>query len=430
MYDDESKISFLQGRYLAMIQHSVIVVDDEILLRQGMSARLSAPSGFKVVGVCSNGTSVLERLSCGSVDAIVLDLDMSCSDPHPLLRQIREKYPDVLVLSIAPSESSLRRIPASLLTPGRSEAIVRPRQTTTAEAFLDDLSSLVRKRLAEMLRASDRTRSNSVVFEPAAESRSAIMTADGRSSLSTIAPESRSGVRNAASQSKEPSLQDSFVHKVCDSKVLRQSSCDRSVSRPVRRVEVVAIASSTGGPQALTELLTELPRDFPVPIVIVQHMPAEFTKNLADRLDSSCPLTIREASAGDVLKAGVVLIAPGDHHMVLHRNENQRVTVSLNQGPMENSCRPAADVLFRSVADIYGAASLGVVLTGMGKDGLAGSRVLNDTGGRVIVQDEASSVVWGMPGEIARAGLADAVLPLRELPCEILKRIAIGRICP
>ncbi len=413
-----------------MSQYRVIVVDDEILVRQGLSARLSGSPDMKIVGVCSNGPALLDRLAAGAADAVVLDLEIQCSDAQMVLKKIRESYPDILVLSIAPSESSTRRIPAALLTPGRSEAIVRPGQATTAEAFLDDLALQVRKRLLEMLRASDRAKSNSVAFEIAPESKSALSSSisNQRSGVFAVAPEARSGLRSSPGISKESASIDSILASSSDSLSIRVPAPETGPTRSLKRVEILAIASSTGGPQALTELLGAIPADFPVPIVIVQHMPAEFTKNLADRLDASCPIEIREAAAGDVLQPGLALIAPGNFHMTLLKGEQRRMSIALNQGPVENSCRPAADVLFRSVADIYGPAALGVVLTGMGKDGLAGTKVIREAGGRVIVQDEASSVVWGMPGEIARAGLADAVLPLRELPGEILRRVTVGRI--
>jgi len=413
-----------------MPQYRVIVVDDEILVRQGLSARLSDSPDMKIVGVCSNGSTLLDRLAAGTADAVVLDLEIHCSDAQMVLKKIRASYPDIFVLSIAPSEASSRRIPASLLTPGRSEAIVRPSQATTAEAFLDELAIQVRKRLLEMLRASDRAKSNSVAFEITPESKSSTSSSisNQRSGVFAIAPEARSGVRSSLSIPKDAGTFDSILSSASDPPSMRIPAAEPATNRSLKRVEILAIASSTGGPQALTELLAALPVDFPLPIVIVQHMPAEFTKNLADRLDASCPLTVHEAAAGDVLQPGVALIAPGDFHMTLQKGEHRRLCVALNQGPVENSCRPAADVLFRSVADVYGPAALGVVLTGMGKDGLAGTKVMHEAGGRVIVQDEASSVVWGMPGEIARAGLADAVLPLRELPGEILRRVSVGRI--
>jgi two-component system chemotaxis response regulator CheB len=192
-------------------------------------------------------------------------------------------------------------------------------------------------------------------------------------------------------------------------------------------VDVIAIASSTGGPHALTELLPALPAGLQVPIVIVQHMPAEFTRSLADRLNTISAITVREAIAGEPLKAGLALLAPGDKHMVVERSIDQNMLVTLNQGPPENSCRPAADILFRSVAKCYGENVLAIVLTGMGKDGLAGSRVIRAAGGRVVAQDEASSVVWGMPGEVVHANLADSVLPLKEIATEIIRRVRFGR---
>ena len=164
-----------------------------------------------------------------------------------------------------------------------------------------------------------------------------------------------------------------------------------------------------------------------MPIVIVQHMPAEFTRSLADRLNTISEITVREAVTGEPLKAGLALLAPGDKHMVVERSIDQNMLVTLNQGPPENSCRPAADILFRSVAKCYGENVLAIVLTGMGKDGLAGSRVIRAAGGRVVAQDEASSVVWGMPGEVVHAKLADSVLPLKEIASEIIRRVRFGR---
>jgi two-component system chemotaxis response regulator CheB len=168
------------------------------------------------------------------------------------------------------------------------------------------------------------------------------------------------------------------------------------------------------------------PSDFPVPIVIVQHMPPVFTKSLAKRLSGVSALDVQEAAEGDVLQPGTAWIAPGNYHMALAR-EQDRVRITLNQDSPENSCRPAVDVLFRSVAGIYGSHALAVILTGMGSDGLAGGKHLADCGSQVIVQDEDSSVVWGMPGVVARAGLAESVLPLNQVGAEIIRRTRFER---
>jgi two-component system chemotaxis response regulator CheB len=188
-------------------------------------------------------------------------------------------------------------------------------------------------------------------------------------------------------------------------------------------VELLAIGASTGGPNALAALMTDLPGDLPVPIVIVQHMPPFFTRLLAERLTATSAIQVREAVAGDVLEPGNAWIAPGDFHMVVAR-EAGKLRVQLHQGPHENSCRPAVDVLFRSAADVCGAAVLSLVLTGMGQDGLRGAGDICGVGGQVLVQDEASSVVWGMPGFIAKAGLAHAVLPLDQIAAELVRRLA------
>lgn len=172
-------------------------------------------------------------------------------------------------------------------------------------------------------------------------------------------------------------------------------------------------------------MLRELTGQVAVPIVIVQHMPPVFTKMLAERLTATTPVPVDEATHGQVLEPGRAYLAPGDQHMVLHRM-GMNVVIQLNKDPPEQSCRPSVDVLFRSVAATYASRSLAVVLTGMGQDGLAGCQVLHAAGAQIVVQDEASSVVWGMPGFVARAGLADAVKPLTEMPHEIMRRLRGG----
>ena len=168
-------------------------------------------------------------------------------------------------------------------------------------------------------------------------------------------------------------------------------------------------------------MIAKLPASLPTPVLIVQHMPPMFTRILAERLDRVSPLQVMEGADGQRVEVGRVWIAPGDRHMLVER-QMDAVRVRLSDGPAEHSCRPSVDTLFRSVAQAYGGRSLGVVMTGMGFDGVAGARALREQGARVIVQDEASSVVWGMPGNVAREGLADAVLALDSLPGEILRR--------
>ena len=185
---------------------------------------------------------------------------------------------------------------------------------------------------------------------------------------------------------------------------------------------VVAIGVSTGGPAALGQIIPRFGAGFPLPILIVQHMPPMFTRLLAERLQAASKLRIEEAAQGVALEPGKVLIAAGDYHLRVRR-DGDGVRACLDQAPPENSCRPAVDVLFRSVAETYGGAALAAVLTGMGQDGLRGVQSLKALGAYVIAQDQASSVVWGMPGAVVGAGLADCVTPLDGVVPEILRQI-------
>jgi two-component system chemotaxis response regulator CheB len=389
----------------------VIIVDSEVLVRQGLSARLNKTAEIEVVGVSSSFEHAFAKLQIQVPDALVLDFDPHDLESVKFLQKIRLNHPGLLIVSVVPTEFYGRKIPQDLIVPGRSELIVRPHQGTTAEAFLDEFSAQIRRKLTTMFQAYDLNRQS--VSNYSAEPLSRLPIApESKTTLTmygsdSIARESKTTIRTTEQETTEV--------------IIRPSS------RSTKRVDVIAIASSTGGPHALTELLPALPAGLQVPIVIVQHMPAEFTRSLADRLNTISAITVREAIAGEPLKAGLALLAPGDKHMVVERSIDQNMLVTLNQGPPENSCRPAADILFRSVSKCYGENVLAIVLTGMGKDGLAGSRVIRAAGGRVVAQDEASSVVWGMPGEVVHANLADSVLPLKEIATEIIRRVRFGR---
>jgi two-component system chemotaxis response regulator CheB len=194
-----------------------------------------------------------------------------------------------------------------------------------------------------------------------------------------------------------------------------------------RTIEVVAIGASTGGPNALAEVLPKIPAGFPVPILIVQHMPPLFTELLASRLNASCPLHVAQATDGALVRPGDVWIAPGDFHMTVARSGASRV-LRLHKGPPENFCRPAVDVMFRSVAEAYGSSALAVVMTGMGKDGAAGAAAIRKAGGPIFAQDEPTSVVYGMPKAVVDAELADQVLPLSEIAAAITAAVKPRRL--
>jgi two-component system, chemotaxis family, protein-glutamate methylesterase/glutaminase len=188
------------------------------------------------------------------------------------------------------------------------------------------------------------------------------------------------------------------------------------------RADLITIGISTGGPSALATFIPQLPANLRVPVLIVQHMPPLFTRLLAERLDATSPLEVREGSEGAPVIPGRVYVAPGDYHMRVAQGR-AGIELRLDQGPQLNSCRPAVDALFSSAADIYGSTVAAAVLTGMGQDGLDGARCLKARGSSVIVQDQASSVVWGMPGAVAGAGLADQILPLSGIAQALIQRI-------
>jgi chemotaxis response regulator CheB len=191
-------------------------------------------------------------------------------------------------------------------------------------------------------------------------------------------------------------------------------------TRKVLPPSSVVIGSSTGGPVALLAVLKALPASFPLPIAVVQHMPPGFTAMLAERLHAECPLEVVEARSGMPFHPGCVFIAPGGSHMVL-QGSARAPRIALNTQPPENSCRPAVDVLFRSSAEVFGGNQHAIVLTGMGRDGLNGAMQLHDLGSRIVVQDAATSTVWGMPGAIAQAGYADDILPLDGIAPQLLR---------
>lgn len=194
------------------------------------------------------------------------------------------------------------------------------------------------------------------------------------------------------------------------------------IHSPITPVHAVGIGISTGGPNALTELLPRLPSDFPVPVFVVQHMPAVFTRLLAERLASKCSVLVKEAEDGEWAMPGRVYIAPGDYHMIVSR-EGGRVLIRNIKTPPVNSCRPSVDPLFESLAGVYRENLMVAVLTGMGQDGMYGCEHVREFGGHIIAQDEASSVVWGMPGAVVRRGLADKVMNLDRLSMEMMNRV-------
>jgi two-component system chemotaxis response regulator CheB len=352
----------------------VLVVDDSVVARRLLSDAIASDPALEVVGTASHGGIALKKLPLLNPDIVTMDIEMPEMDGLAALAEIRKidrKLPVVMVSSLTERGAAAT---LDALALGANDYVTKPTSASGVAGRQQMLAELVAKLKAF---GGGPTPARNVTHAPA---------------------------RNqplAATPTPAP-----------------------TTTR--RRIDVVAVAISTGGPNALAEMIPQLPGDFPVPILIVQHMPPLFTKLLADRLAARSATAVKEAAAGDKLAAGTVYIAPGNYHMLVHR-AGPGVSIVLDQGPPENSCRPAADVLLRSVADVYGPGALAVVMTGMGHDGLAGCRAIRQQGGQVFAQDEQSSTVWGMPGFVVEAGLADEILSLGALPAAIVRRAAVGR---
>ena len=353
-----------------MTRVRVLIVDDSVVVRRILRQVIGEDPDLEVAGTAANGRIALSLIDQASPDVVTLDVEMPEMDGLQALQAIRASRPKlpVIMFSTVTQRGAVATLDA--LAAGASDYVTKPENVAGLNAAVDR----IRRELVPKIKAlcCHRTASGAVP-SPNLPRR-----------LSTQLP-----------------------------------------ARPKPRpgpIEVVAIGTSTGGPNALTQLLPRIPADFPVPILIVQHMPPTFTRFLAERLSAFSSIPVREGIAGEVLRAGEAWIAPGDFHMTVERM-GARVRLSTNTDPPENSCRPSVDVLFRSVAEVYASRALAVVMTGMGQDGFRGSEVIRDAGGRIFAQDEASSVVWGMPGFVVQAGLAERVLPLEQIGSEIVRKV-------
>jgi len=366
----------------------ILIVDDSAVMRSLLRSVVCADPALEVAGTAADGASALSSLGILQPDVVLLDVEMPGMDGLVTLRELRRRGHKMPVIMCSSLTQRGAKVTLEALAGGASDYVSKPAGQANREAAIRALG----QDLGPKIRAL--TSSNQV---PQTTSFGQVSGTLGTSSLG--GPRTPLLLPSAPAQRPQP-IQ----------------------SRPA----VLVIGVSTGGPAALDVLLPALPANFPLPVLIVQHMPELFTKVFAERLDGRCRLRVREAADGDPVRAGAILIARGNWHMevVPVARAGAPPTLRLNQGPLENHCRPAVDVLFRSVAAVYGQGTLAVVLTGMGSDGMLGCRMIREHGGAVISQDQASSTVWGMPGAVTNAGLAHRVLPLADIAPEILRLVS------
>jgi two-component system chemotaxis response regulator CheB len=350
----------------------ILIVDDSAVMRSLLRSVVCADESLDVAGTAADGESALMAIETLRPDLILLDVEMPVMDGLVTLRQLRARGHRMPVIMCSSHTQRGAQVTIEALACGASDYVTKPTGQASHEAAIRALA----------LDLAPRIHALTSWLQPQ--------------------PPSPSAAHIPLALPRPPAHRPQPVS-----------------SAPA----VLAIGVSTGGPAALEVLLPALPANFPMPVLIVQHMPELFTKLFAQRLDGHCRLRAREAAEGDPVLAGTIYIARGNWHMeVLAASRlGQPPTLHLNQGPLENHCRPAVDALFRSVAAVYGSGVLALVLTGMGSDGLIGCRAIREHGGSVLAQDEASSTVWGMPGAVANAGLAHSVLPLHGIVPEILR---------
>lgn len=346
----------------------VLVVDDSVTVRRIVSEALSQDPALQVVGSAANGEDALSLVGPLRPDLVILDIEMPVMDGLETLERLKAQNRDMPVIMFSsPGPKGPERTLRALWL-GASDYVIKPAATDLRAAI-----EKVRNELVWRIKAL----------------------AEAHGALDAPDP--------AKSGGAAPAVDEGPTH-----------------------ASLVAVGASTGGPQALAELLADLPPDTGAPVLVVQHLPANFTSHLVEGLGRRCRLPVRIAENGAVLEPGTVWIAPGERHLEVTRS-GVRMHLKLSDGPPENACRPSVDPLFRTAGELLGHRALGVILTGMGRDGLEGCRRLRACGGAVIAQDEKSSVVWGMPGGVVRAGLADIVLPLRRIADEIVQRTRAPR---
>lgn len=350
----------------------VMVVDDSAVVRRLVTEALAADPGIEVVATAPNGRIALAKLPQVVPDLVTLDVEMPELDGLATLRELRRTYRDLPVIMFSTLTERGATATLDALAAGATDYATKPSNVRDVH----DAIRQVREDLIPRIRAICPPR------RPAPPAR-------------TAAPAAR-----PAAAAPPP----------------------RRRSTPTATPEILAIGTSTGGPNALTTVLSSLPADLGIPIVIVQHMPPVFTGMLADRLSRSSPFLVREGIEAAPIRPGEAWLAPGGRHMEVAATAAGAM-IHLHDGPPERSCRPAVDVLFRSVSAVYGSRALAVVLTGMGEDGLRGVQQITEAGGHVVAQDEASSVVWGMPGAVIRAGLADRVVALDDVAQTIVNAV-------
>ncbi|MCG5054525.1 MAG: chemotaxis response regulator protein-glutamate methylesterase [Myxococcales bacterium] len=353
----------------------ILVVDDSAVVRRVLTDELNTEPAILEVATAVDGAQALQRLTSFPANIIILDLEMPVMDGFGFLRELRRRGVRTPVIVFSTLSERGARATLDALTLGATDYVCKPTALTPSSPK-SGVQAIIKDVLMPKI----------------------------------IALSSR-----AAALGDGPTGESPRPFTPAGLPILR-----RYVPT---QVQLVVIGVSTGGPTALSQVIPALPAGYPVPVVIVQHMPAAFTRMLAARLEARSNMPVREAQHAETLKNGQVYLAPGDHHVTLSSDPHVGHRLHLDQSPPENGCRPSVDPLLRTAARSLGAGVLAVIMTGLGSDGTRGADALVATGGSVWVQDEKSSAVWGMPGSVVRAGLASRILPLEHIAPELIRAV-------
>lgn len=380
---------------------SVVVCDDSALMRNLVGKMVENAEGLELAGKAINGEFLLQKIPRLQPDVIVLDLEMPEMNGIEFLKERKRRHIDIPVIILSSIARRGAKVTMDALALGASDFITKPSGSISEDIHL------VEKQLVTMLKAYGGKYRTRLRRRSLGESR-----LEGGMVPSTPEAAVRAPIRPVPSG----------VVSVVEPPLVEVSTAEAPISRQEAGViELLAIGISTGGPNALRKMFALIDADFPVPIVVVQHMPAGFTLEFAKSLDRICPLEVKEASDGDVLKTGRVLICPGNYHITVEKRRLAGV-IRLNQNDPVNGHRPSVDVLFSSVAREYGGHSMGVIMTGMGKDGAREIGSIHKKGGITIAQDQESSIVYGMPKVAAELGHIQHIVPLHEM-AETINRL-------
>jgi two-component system chemotaxis response regulator CheB len=365
-----------------------LVVDDTITYRKIISSIVDELDGVEVMGTASDGRLAISKIELEKPVLVFLDVSMPEMDGLEALEIIKNKFPGIEVVMISGVNESNANMTVKALEKGALDFISKPEGKSPDES-IKSLKSLLQPII-------------SIVK-----------------------------VRKLANKAKQGVLKPGAVESsdISKSESVFKAPAEVQEKRSIPgQIDAIALGVSTGGPNALQRIIPLIKKDLPIPILSVQHMPPLFTTSLAERLDKESQISVKEAGENEIIQPGVMYIAPGGKHMVVRKNSMGQTVTSITDSPPVNSCKPSVDVLFRSMAVIYGPNILTVILTGMGNDGASGVATIRRKGGYSIIQDEKTSVIWGMPGAVAKLNAADETLPLDDIPKRIMEIVQRGTI--